>query len=189
MKQNLDRNTILLIAAAIIWIATPVYSSLNRVPEITASAACPSGRSEARLTGWMFNNKMPIGSAVYDEKTRQLEVKIKNVALPDGEQLNILIGDDRIGETAALAGGAATTVLTQNLKEGDRVSIFNGERALVSANLVCAEPSLTQTPTPTVTPSPTPSPTMTPSPTPTGTPAPMPPATPTATPMPSPTLR
>lgn len=187
MKQNLNRNSILFLAAAvIIWIASPVYSSLNNISGPRADS-CPSGRSEARLTGWMFNNKMPIGLAVYDEKTKQLEVKITNVALPDGERLNILIGFDRIGETSALAGGAATTVVTQTLKEGDRVSIFEGERALVSANLACVKS--TADPTPTPAPTASPSPTTSPSPAPTSSPMPVPPATPTATPMPSPTLR
>lgn len=140
--------------------------------------ACPSGMMSARLTGWHLNEKLPRGTADFNLATKQLEVAVTNVALPDGTVLNVLDGDDRIGSLPPLKrGGASVNITANTLKEDSRIRILHDDRPIVSANLKCdaVEPS------PTVTPSPVPLPTLSPSPSPTVMPSP--------TPAPSPTLK
>ena len=179
MKTNFRASTIV-VFAALVWIAAPVFSILKTDAATPASAAiapCPSGRSVARLTGWMMNNKMPVGKAIYDQQSQKLEVSVNSVALPDGSQLSVLAGDNRIGELKALTGGSAAATINRNLKEGSRVRILDNDRPVVSGNLVCDNSQ----PAPTVPPPPTPSPTVSPTPGPTVSPSP--------TPAPSPTLK
>ena len=177
MMNRFRANTLVLVFAALAWIASPVY---NIFEFIGAEAApntiepCPSGRAAARLTGWMLNEKMPVGKANYNEKSQKLDVAVESVALPDGRKLNVLIGDDRVGELGSLTNGSATGAITRNIKEGSRVRVLDGERPIVSGNLVCdnAEPAPTVPPSPSPTPSPTETPTPDPSVTPTPSPSP-----------------
>ena len=179
MKTNF-RASMIVVFAALAWIAAPVFSILKTdaaTPAAAAIAPCPSGRSAARLTGWMMNNKMPVGKASYDEQSQRLEVSVDSVSLPDGHQLAVLVGDNRIGELKALSGGSAAATINRIVKEGSRVRVLDDDRPVVSGNLVCDNSQ----PAPTVPPSPTPTPTVSPTPEPTVTPPP--------TPAPSPTLK
>lgn len=157
---------IMLLFAA--WTLLPVSGIFFQKSDAYASGitACPSGRMFVRLTGWSLNDKMPRGTASFDEKSRQLEVTVDSVNLPDGRRLAVLVGDDRIGEMEALKGGSAGATLTRSLKEGDRVRVFDGERPIVSGNLACDNSQPLQTPTPSPTASPTPLPSVTPTATP-----------------------
>jgi hypothetical protein len=187
---------IIYLLAAFVLVAPSAALVVPSMPEaatysdaILETAACPSGHSAARLTGWMLNGKRPVGTAKYNEATKTLEVEVKAVALPDGKRLNILIGDDRIGEMEPLEGGSARVVLMRALRDKARVRVFDEDRPLVSANLKCvAAPTPAPTPMPTATPTPpptpTPSPTPVPEPTLLPTPDPMPKDSPHPTPSP-----
>ena len=184
-----SRYTKTFIALAVLaWISSPAYSYLTRVtnPDETGTyMLCPSGQAQANLTGWMLDGKMPRGTAFYDNAAKRLEVKVESVSRPDGHRLTVLIDDQRIGELAGLKGGAGTGVITRQLEDGDRVRVFDGDRPIVSGNLVCvAAPTPTATPTPTASPSPTSTPTPDPTPTPTVSPTPTPPSDPTVSPTP-----
>jgi hypothetical protein len=168
--------------AIVAWIGLPTSFSFD-----IQTAACPSGLSQANLTGWMLNGKMPSGTASYNSNTKQLDVSVESIGLPDGTTLQVLKGDDRIGQIGPLVGGKANGTVTAVLDDGARVRVFDGERPLVSANLVCV--AATPTPTSTETPTPTPTQTQTPTPTPTPTVTPSPtvsPGEPTPDPMPKP---
>ncbi|MEO8650174.1 MAG: hypothetical protein ABI539_13495 [Acidobacteriota bacterium] len=153
-------------------------------------AGCPSGFSTARLIGWNLDNKQPLGKAVFDETKNRLEVSVENVGLPDGHQLSVLIGDDRIGSIGALKEGSASGAVDRQLKSGARVRIFDDDRPIVSGNLVSDNTRSATTP-PRVSPSATPgeSPTVSPSLSPSASPAPTvsPSESPTASPELSPT--
>ena len=175
------------------WIALPIFSDLISASAETdyPVAQCPSGKFEAKLTGWSLGGKFPSGSATFDAGTNQLEVSVESVNLPDGKILTVLIGEDRIGEMGSLSKGSARGIITRTLAEGDRVRVFDADRPIVSGNLTCLAAPVappTQTPSPMPTPSPTmsPSPTSSPSPSPTLTPSPSPSLQPTATPNPDP---
>lgn len=194
-----------LVVAIAAWIALPVFSHL-----ISASgklddrrSQCPSGKFEAKLTGWSLGGKFPSGTATFDADTNQLEVAVESVDLPDGKVLAVLIGDDRIGEMGSLNKGSARGIINRTLAEGDRVRVFDADRPIVSGSLTCVaapvttptqSPSVmptaspTMSPSPTSSPSPTPTPSQTPgpSPQPTATPTPDPVELPTATPLPTP---
>src|SRR5688572_26356790 len=120
------------IAAIVIWVSLPFFVERSSA---SVPLACSSGQFEARLTGWVLNNKTPKGEATYDDTTKQLNVSIESVALPDGRTLDVLIGDRRIGQIAGLKDGTAKGTVTQDLSEGDRVRIFDAERPIVSGNL------------------------------------------------------
>ena len=183
----MTRKPLVLFAAISVaaWIAFPI-SGMFAVRADDHHTPCPSGRAVARLTGWSMNGTIPRGTAVYDEKSRMLEVTVESVSLADGQQLRVSIGDDRIGNLAALKSGASTASLTHDLKAGDRVRVLDDDRPIVSGNLKCDETVAAATPTVT----PTPSPTMTPTPSPsaTPTPAPTPNVEPTMSPTPMPTM-
>ena len=162
---------------------------------ITTSSECPSGRSTAKLTGWMLNNKTPVGRANYDEAAKGLEITVENVALPDGTVMSILIGEEKIGEMAPLKDGAARVVLTRPLSDQARVRIFDADRPIVSANLQCTSitqpaPTASPSPSPSISPIPSPSPSVSPIPSPSPSispnpsPSPAPTAAPTQDPMP-----
>ncbi len=174
MFSNSSSKFLVAAVALVAWLAFP---TLNLRSQMAAAPACPSGRYSAKLTGWMLDGKTPVGTADYDHNTRRLEVTVSSVALADGTNLAVLIGDDRIGELAPLKDGSATGQIMRQLPDGARVRVFHGERPIVSANLVCVAAPI-QTPTPP-SPTPTPSPTMTPTPTQTPTPDPTPTASPT----------
>lgn len=182
------RYAVLVIAIAA-WIALPIFSHLISASDRTddRGAQCPSGKFEAKLTGWSLGGKFPSGSATFDAGTNQLEVSVESVNLPDGKILAVLIGDDRIGEIGPLSKGSARGIITRTLAEGDRVRVFDADRPIVSGSLTCVAAPIT-TPTQTPSPMPTPSPTMSPSPAPapTPTPSPGPSPQPTATPTPDP---
>lgn len=195
MKTRSFSGAIIILLAAIAWISVPVYSSfISRTDAGPAATQCQSGKLFARLTGWTLNNNTPSGTAIFDEKTRQLTIAVESVALPDGNKLSVHVGDDEIGEFETLKKGSATITITQNLSEGARVRVLDDDRPVVSGNLVCEKvqptptPSMTPTPSPTVTPSPFPTatPTVTPAPTVSPMPSPMPTPMPTVsqTPMP-----
>lgn len=172
MLSKLHANAFFVVLAAFAWTVSPVLGHFNLTPndDNKKVAPCPSGHSVARLTGWMLNEKMPIGTAHYDEAAQKLEVSVDSVGLPDGSRLTVLNGDDRIGELSALAAGKATVTVTGALKQGDRVRILQGDRPIVSGNLKCDASAATPTPSPTASPTATPSPTASPSVTPTPSP-------------------
>ena len=186
-------RSVLMILVLALWSAVPVTDSLFG----QTGAQCPSGHSEARLTGWPLNGKTPSGTAKFNESTQVLEVSVKGVALPDGTVLTVFIGDDRIGQLEPLKDGIASGTITRSIPDASRVRVFSSERPLVSANLACVaapkvtatvSPAITPTVTPTVSPSvsPTPTPTATETPTPSPTVSPGPTAEPTQDPMPKP---
>lgn len=177
MKTKSLSGAIIIMLAAIAWISVPVYSSFISDAKQTVTQ-CQSGKLFARLTGWTLNNNTPSGTAIFDEKTRQLTIAVESVALPDGNKLSVHVGDDEIGEFETLKKGSATITISQNLSEGARVRVLDDDRPVVSGNLVCEK----------VQPTPTPMPSMTPTPSPTVTPSPFPTATPTVTPTPAPTI-
>ena len=186
------RYAVLVIAIAA-WIALPVFSDLISASAKTdyRVAQCPSGKFEAKLTGWSLGGKFPSGSATFDAGTNQLEVSVESVNLPDGKILTVLIGEDRIGEMGSLSKGSARGTISRTLTDGDRVRVFDADRPIVSGSLTCVAAPVTtptQTPSPMPTPSPTmsPSPTLSPSPTPTPSETPDPSPQPTATPTPDP---
>jgi hypothetical protein len=147
-------------------------------------SACPSGRSAARLTGWMLNNKTPVGKASFDEGTKSLEVTVESVALPDGTRLSVLIGEEKIGDMEPLKDGSARVVLTRAVADQARVRVLNADRPIVSANLQCVTTPATSAPTPTPSVSPSPVQTLSPGPTVEPTPDPMPKRSPVPTPSP-----
>jgi hypothetical protein len=188
----------IIFAATLVWLGFPVHDAISRGSARTTEVAttCPSGHSEARLTGWVLNNKTPSGVATYNESARLLEVSVDSVGLPDGTVLLVFSGDDRIGQLPPLKDGAATGTITRSLAEGARVRVIDDDRPIVSANLECtdvptavptASPSPTTGPTATATPSPSPSPSATVSPGPTAEPTqdPMPKPSPMETPSPA----
>lgn len=183
INLNVKRNKVIVFVAALMMLTTPVVGYFAAYGTSPQFQTCTSGKMSAKLTGWMLNNKMPSGTAEYDESTRQLKVTVSGVAVADGTELDVLIGDDRVGKMPGLKNQTAdaTISLQQSLKAGDRVRVFNDERPIVSQNLACV--AVTPTPTPPATP--TPNPTVTPVPT--VTPTPAPPATPLPEPSPSPT--
>jgi hypothetical protein len=171
----------------------PFAVPIDTVPISVDRPACPGGHSAAKLTGWMLNDKTPVGNATYDATTKSLEVTVESVALPDGTRLAVLIGDDKIGDMEPLKQGSARVVLIRQLTDQARVRVIAGDRPVVSANLQCVNipasaPTVTPSPTPSpvpsvspgVSPSPSPSPTASPSP------SPAPTAEPTPDPMPKP---
>ena len=184
-------KSIIVVIVLATWSVGPVTDRLFG----QAGAQCPSGHSEAQMTGWPLNGKTPSGTAKFNESTRVLEVSIDGVALRDGTVLTVHIGDDRIGQLAPLKDGVASGTITRQIPDAARVRVFDSERPLVSANLVCvAAPAVTPTVSPMITPtatptssptdSPTPAPTVTPTPSPTVSPGPT--AEPTQDPMPKP---
>lgn len=187
--RTLTLGGALVVVALTIWTAIPSVDATANAGEQT----CGSGKYEANLTGWPMDGKYPAGSAAFDQQSGQLTVSVTSVPLPDGTTLNVLIGDDRIGELEPIKNGEAKAVITGSDKvEGDsRVRVLNKEVPVVSGNLTCVEVVPTPTVSPTASPSPTvsptvspsPAPTVSPSPSPTGSPNPMP----TATPFPAPT--
>src|SRR5687767_7441610 len=96
-----------LVALSTVIVATVVAEdSRNYLAGIAAeSSICPSGQSSARLTGWMLNNKTPMGTATYTESGKNLEVTVSAVNLPDGTRLSVLDGENRIGELSPLKSG------------------------------------------------------------------------------------
>jgi hypothetical protein len=171
--------------AMFFWIVIPIsYSKNSRIQ--AAATQCPSATAQAKLTGWALNSKMPLGTATYNESTKQLDVSVSSVGLPDGTALLVLIGDDEIGKLNPLKDGSASGTLTQTLTEGARVRVFNGDVPILSANLQCVAATPTPSPTVTTTPTPSPSPSPSISPSPTAAPEPVPEPIPTH-PSPTPT--
>ena len=182
-------KTIIVVIALAAWSVIPLTDRLFG----QAGAQCPSGHSEARMTGWPLNGKTPSGTAKFNESTRVLEIFVKDVALADGKVLTVLIGDDRIGQLEPLKDGMASGTITRSIPDAARVRVFDADRPLVSANLVCVAatavmPTISPVETPSATPtsSPTSTPTPTPTPTPSPTVSPGPTAEPTQDPMPKP---
>lgn len=199
MKDGLDTKKfpwkIFTFIAVSIWLSLPLFSFLavhaedSRLP----TAVCPTGKLSVRLTGWTLNGKMPTGFAEFSTKDKQLKVSVDSVVLDDGTKLDVLIGDDKIGEIEGLKNGTAKASLnpTEVIKEGSRVRVFNDERPIVSANLACdnsaPSPSVSPSMAPTVSPTTSPSaaPSLSPSPSPSVAPSLVPPMSPS----PSPTLQ
>lgn len=102
-----------------------------------SSKPCSTRHAKARLTGWKLNKKMPKGTATFDGVKNELSISVTKVALADGTELSVLIGEKRIGSLNALKDGEAAGILSRPLDEGDRVRVLNGSRPVVSGSLVC----------------------------------------------------
>jgi hypothetical protein len=180
---------LVLALALLAWVGIPVSFSLDSSLQ-SAASLCPSGSAQARLTGWILNSKMPVGTANYNESTKQLDIAVESVALADGTTLLVFEGDNRLGQLKPLKDGSASGTVTATVPDAARLRILNGETPIVSANLKCVDSTPTPTQTPSPSPSPSPAPTVTPSPSPTATvapsPSPAPSPLPTTQPLPAP---
>ena len=184
-------KTVILVIGLTIWALIPLVDQFYGIPEapIVAGNACPSGQASAQLTGWSLNGKMPSGSAKYTEATKQLEVAVASISLPNGKVLSVFIGEDRIAELPPLKDGMTEGTITRALEDGARVRVFDGDRPLLSANLKCDEaPVASPTPSPTTSTTPTASPTAMPTVSPTTSPTAMPTVSPTTSPTAMPTV-
>jgi hypothetical protein len=101
-----------------IW-ASLLLALLTSVFAATSSNAAAEIRLRTGLAGATINNITPKGKAEYRERaTRQLNVQVENVNLPDGTILNVLAGATQVGQmTLALMRG----VLQLNTGDGDGV--------------------------------------------------------------------
>jgi hypothetical protein len=138
----MNRKPTLSVAAFVTLICATVVLSANelvRNVEAVPDQVCGSGKYSAKLTGWDLNGATPVGEASYDASDNRLIVEVKNLKLKDGTILDVLIGDDKIGQMEPLKDGSAkaSIVSKDELDEKSRVRVFDEDRPIVSANLQC----------------------------------------------------
>jgi hypothetical protein len=149
---------------------------------VNADGSDNSTKIEGQLAGAMLNGLVPKGEAEFEslaDGSRQFEVEVNNVNLPDGTVLNVSVDGTKVG-TLTLIGHQGELEL--KTKDGQTLPEINSRTRVVisdqAGNTILAGSFSNIPPSP----SPTGSPTGTPTATPTATPSATPTATPSATP-------
>ena len=135
----------------------------------------------ANLTGPTLNGVVPRGFAEFEvhSSRTELEVRVRQVNLPIGTTLSVIVDGTPVGNMTLQSGGEAELRLRSDNAQmvppvvvGSTITVNNNGSAVLSGTFGGSS-----------TPSPSPSPTGTPN----GTPSPSPTGTPNGTPSPSPT--
>lgn len=148
----------------------------------------------AGLTGPTLNGVLPNGFGQYEFHSSrvELEVRVRQVNLPGGTMLNVLVNNVTAGQMFVSGGEARLRLRSDNgqtvpvVTAGSTITIVNGAATILSGTFTGF--SATPSPSPSASPSPTGSPTGSPSPSPTGSPtgSPSPSPSPSGSPSPSP---
>jgi hypothetical protein len=146
----------------------------------------------AGLTGPTLNGVLPNGFAQFENHSSrvELEVRVRQVNLPNGTMLNVVINNATVGQMFVSSAEGRLRLRSDNgqnvpnVTPGMRIDIINGAATILSGTFV----AFTATPSPSPSVSPTGSPTGSPSPSPTGSPtgSPSPSPSPSGSPSPSP---
>ena len=141
---------------------------------------------EAHLAGATLNGLIPNGQAEYKvfvDGNRKFETEVRNVNLPNGTVLNVLVDGIRVG---GLTIGVLTGEFERETEDGETVPQVNSRTRVTvtdqAGNTIVAGSFSNMTPSPTPSPTSSPSPSASPSPSPSASPSPSPSASPSPSP-------
>ncbi|MEQ1643720.1 MAG: FG-GAP-like repeat-containing protein, partial [Pyrinomonadaceae bacterium] len=137
-------------------------------PSPSPSGTPNAGDLFAGLTGPTLNGVLPNGFASYElhSSRTELEVRVRQVNLPIGTSLSVVVNGNSVGSMSVQSGGEGRLRLRSDngqtvpvVTSGSTISVRNGSATILSGTFgsMSGTPSPTPTGTPTGSPSPTPS--------------------------------
>jgi hypothetical protein len=134
----------------------------------TASPSPNPGDLFANLTGAPVNGVVPAGFAQYELHSSRIEldVRVKQINLPRGTVLNVVIDNVTVGQIVLNNNGGVGRLRLRsdkgeavpNVVNGSTIRIVSGNTTILSGTFSNVVPTATPSPTPSGSPSPSPSP-------------------------------